>query len=149
MTLMTDQKYECQQCQDEHSKSHKVFEIKKLIVFFSFSSASPPSYVERRPATLQHDRSVSGLYHIFHNPTMPINKNQNNVSLILVLKINYWYKRYHLKCFMRIIKSTTYTVTPIGYDTDIQWGQQKTPVLVHRGFSIFTSFRSFLLFDQV
>ena len=27
-TLLDKRKYECQQCQDEHSKSHKVFKIK-------------------------------------------------------------------------------------------------------------------------
>ena len=31
-TLLDKRKYECQQCQDEHSKSHKVFKIKWFLV---------------------------------------------------------------------------------------------------------------------
>ena len=34
-TLSDKRKYECQQCKNEHTKSHKVFEIKMIIVLVS------------------------------------------------------------------------------------------------------------------
>jgi len=37
-TLSDKRKYECQQCENEHTKRHKVFEIKMIIVH------QPPSF---------------------------------------------------------------------------------------------------------
>ena len=32
MTLLDKRKYECQQCQNEHSKSHQIFKVKRFLV---------------------------------------------------------------------------------------------------------------------
>jgi hypothetical protein len=38
---------ECQQCQDEHAKSHQVLEIKQILVIFPLAHPHHPhSYVE-------------------------------------------------------------------------------------------------------
>ena len=68
-TLLDKRKYECQQCQDEHSKSHKVFKIKM------FHQHHPHSYVRieiSHPATrlfslvlFYHAAPVSAHYSIF------------------------------------------------------------------------------------